>query len=103
MLIKFYFDGQNGVVLPILHLFLRTEFISGAFEARRFIFSHPELVSGSLGTLDETDSETSVLDYAGLQVLFFISKKLCFFCIQINFAADEFRAAHSLYRKSASE
>ena len=32
---KFYFDGQNEVVLPILHLFLRTS-------------GHPELVSGSL-------------------------------------------------------
>ena len=43
-----------------------------------------------------------LLDYAGLHVLFFITKKLCFFCIQINIAADEFRATHSLYRKSAS-
>ena len=58
--------------------------------------SHPELVSGSFEDVAWIDSETSVLDYAGLQVLFFISKKLCFFCIQINFAADEFRAAHSL-------
>ena len=41
------------------------------------------------------------LDYAGLHVLFFITKKQSFFSIQINSAADEFRATHSLYRKSA--
>ena len=34
--------------------------------------------------------------------MFFITKKQSFFCIQINIAADEFRASHSLYRKSAS-
>ena len=46
--------------------------------------------------------KSAVLDYAGLHVLFFITKKHSFFCIQINIAADEFRATHSLYRKSAS-